>query len=422
MLKYRLMLALLVYIMAFIAFPNVWDTVAYMYIVEVNLSYLECALCFSFIAVLVLVTNFKITIYRHAFDTLILGILTPVSVMTSLFEGFDILTSFNISLSILITALSIKYFHSTRFFASLRNGGEFGLSIKEVDSIYYVLFAIIFAYLVFRFHSDFTFDLWSVFIRTYEIRAEKQVDGLPGYFLGWFVSLFFPVLLANGIKDKSYTLIFISFFSAFFIFQVLAVKVIFLNYILLLCFGIAYVYYEKINTFTPFYFYLILLFLAIIFEDDSYNMLMDRFFFLIGTNTLFYFDYYSINPLRFFTGTKLDFGLVEYIMEPGIQIDMVYYQGYGTNQSAGYMANMYANLGIAGILLSGLLIGPIMVMIHSISTKSDALAYLFMVALATSLINASFTMLFLSNGLIVVLLTSFLLKKPISENFPLEVK
>lgn len=411
MLKQRLALGFIIYFLAFIAFPNVWDTVSYMYPLNINTSYLKGGIGFLFIVVLILATNFKIVMYRHAFDIFIIGILTPVTVMTSFLEDFGIQASFYIFLTLLIASFSVKIFHSTFFFSSLRKQSAVGLSYVEFSSIIYILFTLSFVYFALRFYGDFTLDLWSVFLRTYEIRAEKQVLGLPGYLLGWFSGIFFPVLLANGIVNRNKVLLISSFFSAFFLFQVLAVKVIFLNYILLFTFGFAYYYYYRVARYTPFFFYIFLLFSALIFEDDSYRMMIDRFFYLIGTNTILYFDYYSTHPLRFFAGTKLDIGLVEYLMEPGIQIDMVYYQGYGTNQSAGYMANMYANLGIFGLLFSGILIGPTMIMIHSISKNSDMLAYLFLVSLATSLINTSFTMLFLSNGLIFILLASIFLKK-----------
>tara|TARA_R110002167_G_scaffold3623_4_gene17664 strand:+ start:27597 stop:28445 length:849 start_codon:yes stop_codon:yes gene_type:complete len=249
--------------------------------------------------------------------------------------------------------------------------------------------------------SSINFDLLNTYYKTYEIRSENQATGLVGYLLGWFILIFIPFMLSLNSGRLKFVLWFVSIFGAFLIFQIYARKVIFFNALLLLVFSFFYGRSGYVKRYLPHFFFLSIVTLPLV-VDTLFDPLVDRFFYLVGVNATYYFDFFADNPIRYFEGTKLDFGISNYNMPVGYQIDNYYYQGYGVNQSAGFLPTIYSDLGLIGVIFGSFIVGSLLGMIKYIDFLNKKLSYLLMVVFTFSLMNHSLTMLFLSNGLIVV--------------------
>jgi hypothetical protein len=104
-------------------------------------------------------------------------------------------------------------------------------------------------------------------------------------------------------------------------------------------------------------------------------------------------------------------GISNYGLDAGYLIDRAYYQGLGTNQSAGFLPTIYSDFGILGIFVFSLIVGLLISLIKSIHTSSTQYTYLLMIAFAFSLMNHPINMLFLSNGLVFILIFAIILRR-----------
>ena len=404
----RLLLTLAIYILAILLFDRVWDVVGYMYRIYIQFSLGLAIYGFLLAAIVVASTNFASVIYRHAFDSMLVGIYLPVAVMSS-FRDVDGKYMTYTSITLLIASFGVWVFSRSSAFNLLLSDSQLRMLFQKTYKNIKGIFIITILYFIVVYRGDFSLNIFDVYYQTYSIRAERSVDGLGGYLIGWFTVLFYPFLLSDGFETKNKPTLFAAFFSAYFLFQVFAIKVIFFSFILWWIMGYAQARKLPGYRYTPHLFYLFIL-AFVPFTSEDYCMLVDRFFYLIGTNCLFYFDFFSIHPLRFFEGTKLGILGKVYGVEPGYLIDLFYYQGYGTNQSAGFVPTMFANVGWIGLWVSAVILAALIVTLHSFSVGSFLLSYLLTVAVSFTLINASLNMLLLSDGLILVVMVFFYLK------------
>lgn len=403
----RVVLSLIVFFVANFLYPDVFETVGYMYNVLLDISYVTFFVGALFLIVLIFVTHFKCEILRHGFDIVVLGIYLPVAVIASQTSMSPYYLAYPV-ISILSMAISVRAFEAVDFVKRLNGRGFGNLSIERMRYYVFLPYALVMISLFVSSPSALKFNLVDTYINTYDIRSETSGDGFFGYFIGWFVLLFFPLFLSGANTKLKVVAPLFAFLGALYVFQTYAVKVIFLNFFLIAIF--AYVYRGRFCSYFPQILFLIIFLVTHLF-GWIVHPLIDRFFYLVGLNSIFYFDFFFSNPLRFFEGTKLDLGISTYGMDSGYLIDKVYYQGFGTNQSAGFLPSIYSDFGVFGVFVFSMVVGLIISMIKSIHTSSRLYAYLLMVAFTFALMNHTFNMLFLSNGLIFILFFAFALRR-----------
>lgn len=408
-LKTRIGLSLIVLFVANLIYPDVFETVGYMYAVSLSMSYITLSIGAFFLIILLAATQFKSVILRHGFDIVILGIYLPVSVIAAQINVAPYFLVYPV-VSILSMAISVKFFERMRFIKQLNISGFGNTSFSSLQFYIFVPYAVVIILLFASNPSALNFNLFDTYIKTYEIRGDVSGEGLIGYFIGWFVLLFFPLFLCKANERLVYLYYFFAFLGALYTFQVFAVKVVFFNFFLIAIF--AYVYSGRYLSHFPQFLFLFLFLCSALF-GSIIHPLVDRFFYLIGLNSIYYFDFFSANPLRYFEGTKLGLGLSRYGIDAGYLIDKAYYQGFGTNQSAGFLPSIYSDLGIVGIVVFSFIVGYLFSLIKSIQNSSRMYSYLLMVAFAFSLMNHPINMLFLSNGLIFILAFVLILRRKI---------
>lgn len=405
----RLFLNLLVFALANVMYPDTFEVVGYMYNVNLHVSFLNIAISVLFILLLTIASDFKSIVYRHGFDVCILGVFLPISVIACQI-GSSILYMVYPFVSVLIMCLTARLFEGTAFIRSLNDDAFKGIPFPLMRKSILILYVIFLGVLFLSSPSGFSLNILDIYLRTYEIRAETQSAGVLGYLLGWFVMVFFPILLCKSYGISRVITVLLALFGAVFVFQAFAVKVVFLNFFLVAAFAFFYGRKNFFREYSPQVFF-VLVFLTSQLIGVLAFPLLDRFFYLVGLNSIFYMDFFSQNALRYFEGTKLDFGLSKTGIDVGYLIDNFYYQGLGTNQSAGFLPTIFSDLGVVGILVASVLMGIVMSLVKSIYSSSESFAYLVMVALAFSLMNSSFNMLFLSNGLAFIVLIALVLKR-----------
>lgn len=403
----RVILSLVVFFVANLLYPDVFETVGYMYNVSLEISYVNYSVGALFLIALLCATHFKCDILSHGFDIVVLGIYLPVAVVVAQTSMSVYYLSYPV-ISILSMVVSVRAFETTGLLKRLNGRGFGNISIERMRLFVFFPYAFVVMALFASSPSAIKFNLLDTYINTYDIRAESSGDGILGYFIGWFVLLFFPLFLSGGDAKLKIAAPSLAFLGAFYVFQTYAVKVIFLNFFLIAIFS--YAYERRLYLYFPQIFFLVLFLVTFLF-GGLVHPLIDRFFYLIGLTSIFYFDFFFSNPLRFFEGTKLDFGISGYGIEVGYLIDNVYYQGLGTNQSAGFLPTIYSDLGIFGVVVFSMFVGLIISLIKSIHTSSRRYSYLLIVAFAFALMNHPINMMFLSNGLIFVLFFALTLRR-----------
>tara|TARA_B110000977_G_scaffold21051_1_gene25151 strand:+ start:14242 stop:15516 length:1275 start_codon:yes stop_codon:yes gene_type:complete len=410
-LSIRFFYSLLIFIFGLYFYPTVFDSWGYMYSISLGpIPIINSLIITGMLFVLIVFTNYKKTLFRHVFDVLILGIFMPISSMVLLIDS-RLEYALIPFISLILITITISALNKSIIKNLIGGGFRDGIPLHYFYKIGLLIFFATIGMLIQQFGiSNIGNSLLTTFMETYEIRGENRSSGLLGYLLGWTILLYFPILTTLAFERKQYRYLIIGFFGSFVIFQSLALKVIFLNYILLIgfCFGYSY-FKESYKVFLPHMAFMFVFLLGVV-GDDIGTAILDRFYYLVGLNSVFYFEYFSINPPMYFSGTMLDIGYGNYNIPPGFVIDNAYYGGSGSNSSAGYLPSIFADLRWLGVIFVSILLGLFFMMIESIEDNSPLFAYLLAIALVFALMNHPFMMLFLSNGLIFVLMISFFVR------------
>lgn len=398
----------IVFYLANIAYPNVFNVVGYMYNFQLNFSLTSSIVAILATWFLTIATYSKDISQQHTFDLMVLGIYLPIATVV-VQVGLNLIFIIYPFLSILIIRILVSSLQNKDKTSVLNTGHELSGIRNFVFVSIFVLLLLIILYFLSKYSSSLSYNLLDTYVRTYEIREDNQASGLLGYVLGWFVLVFFPFMFSFHSKRVRRISYFLAFLGAFLVFQLFARKLIIFNSILLFLFSFSFSRGGLLQRYFPQLFFIAILSLPW-FVRFPIEPLVDRFFYLIGVNSIYYFDFFSEHSHRFFEGTKISFGWSNYNMDVGYQIDNVYYQGLGVNQSAGFLPTIYADLGLVGLVFGSVLVGLIISSIRYIGIMDFRLSYLLGVAFTFSLMNHSLNMLFLSNGLVFILFLSLMLK------------
>jgi len=407
----RVVFALIIFIFSLYFYPVVFDTWGYMYSVSLGpISTFKAIISTCLLIIIIALTNFKKILFRHVCDTLIIGIFLPIATMVLLINS-SLEYSYIPFSSVLLIAIVIFLLGGSTNMRLMAFRFKHGIPFDYFVKAGFLMYLFTIGWLIFEYGlSSITRNMFDTFLNTYEIRSENSTGGLLGYLLGWTILVFFPLLITLALEKKQILYWIIGFFGSFIVFQILAVKVIFLNYILLTAFCFGYSYFRPVyKSYLP-YIAFIFVFIIGVVGSDFGTAILDRFYYLVGLNSIFYFEYFSNHQPMYFSGTKLDMGFGGYNIRPGFVIDNAYYGGSGTNSSAGYLPSIFADTRWIGVIFVSLFLGLIFVIIEKIAGHSQLFAYIVAIAVAYALMNHPFMMLFLSNGLIFILFIAFFVR------------
>ena len=392
-------------LLAVVAYPTVFATWGYMYSITLQPTSLwSMGQGIFFLLILIFATNYRQRQSRHFFDIVILGIYLPIATLTIVTKAdfFNFVVPF---ISILIIAFTYSMLNGRGLFNDFLERLNIGFSFRSYMKLLICIYIFTIFFLLFEFGiSNLFINIYETYESTYAIRETNKTSGVIGYLVGWQIIVFFPLLSALFFSEKNWLYLVLLVFGGYVSFQLLAVKIVLLNAILVFFYGwIVSMGSRLLLDFLPTVFFGLVFFLGLVFGELG-TALLDRFFYLPGLNALFYFDYFSENPPMLFWGTMIDTGLsANYNFGPGYVIDEAYYGGVGTNSSAGYLPSIFADGQWYGVVVVSGLLGLIVSVLRVLGARDAMFGYLVTISVAYALMNHAFMMLFLSNGLIMVL-------------------
>jgi len=404
----RCLFSLILYGFALWLYPFVYIDVGYMYKLNLNFSVTTIGVGTACLVGLTAMSNARCASIRHSLDIGILGIFMPIAVMAVFLDSsteWVLLSAASVAIIIKSARLASRW---PVFCRLARVGGDVG-SFRKAKLAVTLLFAGVVAAVLFSFRDSISFNIARTFVETYVIRSEAHTTGLLGYLVGWFPIVFFPFLLEAFGRRGGAIFLLAGAIGAVAVFQVLAIKITLLFFFPLLF--LIYTYNKKgwLRDFGPYLLFLCI-FLASAAFGKALNPFIDRFFYLVGLNSIYYFEFFSENPLRYFEGSRLDFGISAYGEPPGITIDRFFFDGLGTNQSGGFLPTIFSDFGYFGVILGSILIGLVIAFLATLPKAYGSYRYLVLVAFALTWMNSPITMTFLSHGLMFVILIVLMLK------------
>ena len=266
--------------------------------------------------------------------------------------------------------------------------------------------------------GEISLNFLQTYIDAYDLREDIKYTGFLGYLIGWYYFLI-PLIISFLLCKKLYLLSLLFIPAAFLIYSILPVTILPVLVVCSLIIGFLFIYKRGILAkYIPYIFNLSLFLLSFI-PHPFVKLFINRSYYIPSINSIFYIDYFSNNPLRFFYGSFLDSGIRYDLNLQGLIIDSFYYYGKGTNHSAGWIPIMFSNIGLFGTIISSIFVVLVLHILQRLKYISNLTSYLISFVYALLLINIPFPQMFLSNGLIFIILISFLLpnkNKKFSQN------
>lgn len=386
--------------------------VNYMYKLEIDYSDNFALINYLLLITLSLALPKKSLIPRIFFSILIISVFVPTSIISN-YTGVglwvNILLFLSILFSILVYHILIMVFFKRLNYLIIRNYsfGQKGLTVL-------VLFFSIIMFIILILPSMprlSSISILDTFENIYDIREDNKLGSFSAYVINWFVCIFLPLSIGLYFIQKRKKIILLSFLMLYLLFQIYAVKAHFFSFIMLLFFGYMCDRYHSIVKYSVFIFYFFV-FIPVTFSGSIGYAFFDRFFYTIGVLNQCYFDFFSKNPLNYFSGSKLGFlnNSSNYTESVGYIIDRVYFGSGYTNSSTGYLAAFFSEIGYWGIIFGIFFISIMVLILKLIYSRNKIIGFLLAIQVGFLVMNTPLTDMFLSYGFIFLVFGFFLIK------------
>lgn len=262
--------------------------------------------------------------------------------------------------------------------------------------------------------------------RVYEIRSNIVYNSrLLMYFVFWQIKVINPFLIGFCYYQKKYRGLFIVLIMQLILYLITGHKSILFSPVLVL--AVAYILKHNKSIMGLVSKLLVcgissslLIFLANISEWPA-NLLIRRVLFVPALNYFHYYDFFSSHR-QFLYLAEGQIGRLLSIKSPYDMpivnlIGETYYNNPATSANTGYLGDAYANFGWYGMILFSLILGILLLLIDSFSSKSElSITMAAMIVPAFSLIESALLTTLLSNGLIISMIIIYLYKPNTSQN------
>lgn len=273
----------------------------------------------------------------------------------------------------------------------------------------------------------FNLDIASV----YEFRkdASDNLPGIFGYFSSIVTKIIIPVAVCISLVKRNYMALLLLIFISVIIFGLTAHKGVLFSPFLVIAVYYA-VFYFRYNYFIIFGLIaglaigIIVSFLADLDAPGTagvlYNTLIIRRVLMVpAVLSHYYLDFFSYNPQYYWSSSSFSFGITDnpYGVPPPILIGEVFFDGDDTSANTGFIGSGFAQAGLWGVTLYSFGAG---LLIAIFNTYGRFLGLPFIVAvmirpMQTMLLSTDFPTLFLTHGMLLLLLLMPLLPAPGSE-------
>lgn len=414
---------LLGYILCNLLYFVVNPSVNYMWQLDIDFSIKNTIFNGLFLILCCWTCMSKNILSTHFFQVIIIGILMPMMIVSNHINS-ELITIIFASLSVIFSHIIFLWMNGQLKFVQFMEsfGNVISYRLFEVCIFLICIFSACYLILISGSSGALSFsDFIYSFIDSnivYDRREEVTMEGFGAYLMGSLSNVFIPILIAIAFARRKLLYLLPIIAIVYVMFITFALKVSFLSFFLL-CYICLFIYLRSsLKNYIVFLFFVLSIggcyILSLVIPDPALAYaFIDRFFYLPGMLNTLYFDFFSQNMLNNFNGSRLEFitGGSTYSYPMGFIIDAAYFGG-GMNANTGYLASMFGELGYFGLFLGSFIVGLLVFFLNILKKKNFLIAYLLSINIAFILINSPLIDMFLSSGIIFVLLITIILKKP----------
>jgi len=257
--------------------------------------------------------------------------------------------------------------------------------------------------------------------RVYEIRGETLYGPeFLKYLVGWIANVLNCFLVGLAVDKRKYWLLILTIFLQMIIFAITGHKSMFFAPVAVFFLVIAIkkwilMRFATLSLLSIFVFCYMVHAMGI--SSLPASLLIRRVFFGPAHVSYCYFDFFSKHPHVYLAQSKMGFGLAEnpYESYGEPMPEMLGTEYLGSDEvymNTGYMGDGFMNFGYMGMLLFSYILGLILVVVDSLSTKTKLeVAIACIIIPIQKLINGSFFTTMLTGGILFGLLILFLYKE-----------
>ncbi|MCF8012716.1 MAG: hypothetical protein K9L56_15725 [Clostridiales bacterium] len=264
--------------------------------------------------------------------------------------------------------------------------------------------------------SFFNLDLTEVY--QYRRSASAVIHAGPmGYINTWAWKVFGPALLAIALWKKKYWMAIFVIGIHVFWFGVSAHKSVLFYPLLVVC---IWFWFTRSNALgiVPLGSMIVVLLSLLIFYLADYNLpaslFVRRVFYVIANNTFDYYEFFSNNPLVWWSNSSVSLGLLDYPYDIGAAELIGKWRGSGGHINNTFLSTGYMHAGVLGIFMYGILAGLLFRLIDSFATKGVPVWVVLAVLVVPSrsmLLSADLPTSLLTHGIGVGIIILFLVRK-----------
>ena len=259
----------------------------------------------------------------------------------------------------------------------------------------------------------------------YDVRSEysESLKGMPGHIslaVRWLLYIFNPLLIAYGLTKRRIFLLGLGLLGQLYIYSVSGFKSALFFIFMVLGFLLA----MKMK---PGSFGLLItnglnllvigsIIISYLFNNDKpWHIFVRRLLFVTGTNTGYYYDYFTSHPFVFMSSNRLLGYLVDYVKPYELSIPFLIgqeYRGRLFSANANFWADAFANYGFFGLFIYTVALMLLMYLYDSLCEgKNIYLCSLLLSGPTFALCNSSLFTAFMGHGGFWVFVIAFLLPK-----------
>jgi hypothetical protein len=264
--------------------------------------------------------------------------------------------------------------------------------------------------------SFFNLDLTQVY--QYRRAAGAVISAGPmGYVNTWAWKVFGPVLLAIALWKKKYWMAIFVIGIHVFWFGVSAHKSVLFYPLLVVC---IWFWFTRSNALgiVPLGSMMVILLTLLIFYLFDYilpaSLFVRRVFYVIANNTFDYYEFFSNNPLVWWSNSSVSLGLLDYPYDIGPAKLIGRWRGTESHVNNTFLSTGFMHAGILGVVIYGILAGLLFRLIDSFATKGVPVWLVLAVLIVPSrsmLLSADLPTSLLTHGIGVGIIILFLVRR-----------
>ena len=256
---------------------------------------------------------------------------------------------------------------------------------------------------------------WNLFLLQ-EIYSQRDIlksnsNLYTGYMLNWLTLILFPIILLTSLKQKKYVFASLSILFILYAFSISGAKGYLFSLIVLLFFYIkkkSFLHQLLITTILLIFFLLIGNWVDHYYDYYIINALFtNRTLFLPSLIKQFYFDFFQQNPIYLSHSIFKSIQPYPYTESPTYLIGGTFMNNFKQNTNTGFIGDAYMNFGILGTIIYSFIVCFLFKYFESLNIAPRYSGIFFMLILNFQ--NGSLTTAILTNGLLLLIILSFLL-------------